>query len=225
MSNTASDPMLVVDVLNDLHTFFNNEFFIPNNTPLPSPVFTISGGKRRAGHFVGGRWYALDSDTARALAEELAKGNQGQKIIRQISDHRDEINVHAEVGLNRTFEQVAATVWHEMIHQAQFHYPHIYGRPGAGTYHNKDWHQNAQRIGIETFGMNGDMRLTPEFLSRLAGFPEPDRWAARIPNARQVSKNKQLLWRCRCKRIRAAVEIDVTCNECRSKFKRVDPKP
>lgn len=55
----------------------------------------------------------MDSDTARALAEELAKGNQGQKIIRQIADHRDEINVHAEVGLNRTFEQVAATVWHE----------------------------------------------------------------------------------------------------------------
>ena len=64
-------------------------------------------------HFVRSRWYAMDSETARALAEEIAKGNQGAKIIRQINDHRDEINVHAEVGLNRTFEHVAATVWHE----------------------------------------------------------------------------------------------------------------
>ena len=219
------EQMLIVDVLSDLHDFFNAEFFIPNNTPLPPPVFTISGGRKRAGHFVGGKWYSMDSDTARELAEALAKGNQGAKIIRQISDHRDEINIHAEVGLNKTVEHVAATVWHEMCHQAQFHYPGTYGRPGVGLYHNNAWHAAARAIGIDTSGMGGEMKITPEFLARLASFPEPDRWAARIPTQYAQSKNKQLLWRCKCTRIRAAVEVDATCHGCGRKFKRVDLRP
>jgi hypothetical protein len=212
--------------LDDLHDYFNDEFFIPNKTPLPKPVFTLSGGRKVAGRFMPGKWYSMDGKTARDLAEEIERGNIGASIIRKTAVKPDEINIHSEVGLNKSFERVAAQVWHETVHQAQFHYPQKYGAPGSGTYHNVNWHQLARTNGLSTSGFNGDMEITPEFLGWLASFPEPERWAARIPTSSATGgKNKQLLWRCKCKRIRAAVELDVFCNDCRSKFKRIDPLP
>lgn len=215
----------IIEVLGSLHDYFNSEFFIPKKTPLPMPVFTISGGKKRAGHFIGGKWYSMSAGKAQELAEEIAKGNKGASILRAIPDATkpDEMNIHSEVGLNKTFESVAATVWTLMCGQAQFHYPGSYGAPGKGSYHNKAWHTLARESGLDTFGLNGQFRITPAFLSFLSGFPdEPERWAARIPNAQTQSRNKQLLWKCKCKKIRAAVKINVQCLDCGSRFKQID---
>lgn len=219
----AYDTQRMMEVLYELHEFFNKRVFLPRATPLPRPVITVSAEKRSTfGHFSPNRWYTANSQTKEALAAELEKGNKGVRIIRTLEDRPDELNVHSEAGLNRPFENIAATVYHEMCHQAQARYPAVYGKPGSGNYHNRKWHETCQLCGLVTEGSKGFTTVTDEFREFIKEFPRPERWVARIPGVRSKQPTRMRLWECECEpkpvKIRAAIDIDATCNVCGADF-------
>ena len=215
-------------ILYDVHDFFNAKFF---DRALPHPIFTFSAeGRNRLGYFWPGKWMAIDEEEGpngeRAVHKQTSlavKKDRVQTKSGVLSDDLpDEINMHSELGLARPLEAVMATVYHEMCHQAQYRDPVVYGKPGKNNYHNKAWHVCCQRAGLETEGNKGYTKVTPAFREVIAEFPRPSDWIARIPGVRVKQPTRMKLWECSCApkpvKIRAAVELDITCNTCGEDF-------
>ena len=189
--DTQTPSAQVYTVLCDLHTFIDKRVFQPRNTPLPMPVFTISTSSRakgRLGAFHEGKWRHITSVDGKPTVT-------GTKEIRP-----DEINVDGQSGMSRPFINIAATVFHEMAHQAQHHYPAVYGIPAKkGDYHNKGWHETCQMCGLKTSGPKGETKVTDEFREFMRDFPNPERWIAQRPIIKKdTAATRMRKWTCKC---------------------------
>lgn len=77
-------------------------------------------------------------------------GSRGYFAARKFAHRRDNDEIIDEVALNpkamqgRSDEQIASTLVHEMVHVWQEHF----GKPGRGTYHNKEWAAKMEAIGL-----------------------------------------------------------------------------
>lgn len=181
----------VYTVLCDLHTYINDRVFKQRKTPLPMPVFTISAASRakgRLGSFQKGKWRHITSKDGKPAVT-------GTKEVRP-----DEINVDGQNGMSRPFISVAATIFHEMAHQAQHHYPEVYGKPAKkGDYHNKKWHETCQICGLSTSGPKGETKVTDEFREFMKDFPNPERWIAQRPIIKKdKAATRMRKWTCQC---------------------------
>lgn len=218
------DSQRLAEVLYSMHDYFNVRYF---DNALPRPIFTFSAeGRNRLGHYWPGKWMEVEEGKPLSRQTQAArrKDAAGEKSGVLSADLPDEINMHSEAGLCRPIESVLATVYHEMSHQAQHRFPHIYGKPGKNNYHNRAWHVVCQRCGLVTEGSKGFTKVTDEFRAAIADFQHPADWMARIPNVRTKQLTRLRLWECSCGpkpvKLRAAVEIDVTCNVCGSAFEK-----
>lgn len=181
----------VYTVLCDLHDYINERVFKQRKTPLPMPVFTISAASRakgRLGSFEEGKWRNIKTTDGKPTVT-------GKKEVRP-----DEINVDGQNGMSRPFISIAATIFHEMSHQAQYHYPTVYGKPAKkGNYHNRKWHETCQICGLETEGPEGITKVTDEFKEFMKDFPNPERWIAQRPIVKKdTAATRMRKWVCRC---------------------------
>ena len=215
------DSVRLAETLYAIHDYFNGRFF---DHSLPRPVFTFSAeGRDRFGHFCPGKWMDIEEDGGTIRKQtSLARKKTGMMS----DDLPDEINMHSERGLARPIEEVMATVYHEMCHQAQYRDPIVYGKPGKNNYHNKAWHVCCQRTGLETEGAKGYTTVTSTFREIIKDYVAPHDWIARIPSGRNVQPTRMKLWECDCpskmRKIRATYELDITCNVCHSVFVKID---
>ncbi len=181
----------VYTVLQDLHDYINKLVFKQRKTPLPMPVFTISAASRakgRLGMFQKGKWRHVRTEDGKPAIT-------GKEEVRP-----DEINVDGQNGMSRPFIQIAATIFHEMAHQAQHHYPTVYGKPAKkGDYHNKKWHETCQICGLKTDGPKGTTEVTEDFKEFMKDFPNPERWIAQRPVLKKdTSATRLKKWTCNC---------------------------
>lgn len=222
----------VYQVLEDLHSYINERVFEPRQTRLPMPVFSISASMRasRFGSFNPGLWRHTEAETAKPSAT-------GKEELRP-----DEINIDGQNGMARPFISVAATVFHEMSHQTQEHFPDVYGKPSkTSNYHNKGWHECCQISGLLTAGPKGETKVTDEFREFMADFPNPERWLRQRPSRmKDTAATRMKKYVCACEThitnteentvkdgpyvIRAAgTGLQATCDLCSQSFSEEDP--
>jgi len=90
---------------------------------LPNCLITLETYKGSYGYFVEDRYGRTD----------------GQKT--------DQIAINPQ-HLDRKTEHVLSTLTHEMVHLCQHHFQHDFGKPGRGGYHNKQWADKMEEIGL-----------------------------------------------------------------------------
>ncbi len=90
------------------------------DTKLPPCLITMQRNKRAYGHFSSKRYRNLNG-----------------KIT-------DEIALNPQHFRYRPIEEVLSTMVHEMVHLWQYHF----GQPGRRGYHNKQWAQMMERVGL-----------------------------------------------------------------------------
>lgn len=188
------------------------KLFPDNLDNVAPPVITIQskGRKNALGWFGQDRWGNLDK-----------------------SFH--EINISAE-HLNRDFLEVIETLIHELVHYVN-HVRFIRGQNdkpdcSSSQYHNKIFKNTCEEIGLncEKMGRFGwaSTSLTEELEARVDKFFRgEDRHAFSISRvsgsaaAAAKAPTKMKKWTCACGvNIRAAVDLDIKCNECGEDFWR-----
>lgn len=175
--------------------FWNRRYW---ESGLRLPIFVFhpqTSNGRRLGHFLGGAWEAGDRRT----------GDQ------------DEIVFYADLCLKAGMKMVLGTLVHEMVHLWQEHH----GKPSDYNHHNREWHREANRVGLLTTkgDYTGHTEPAPEFNAALKEFKPrltgiPFRLEAR-------SKGKLRKWVCLCGySVRVAIPVfDATCNRCGQRFR------
>jgi predicted SprT family Zn-dependent metalloprotease len=88
---------------------------------LPNCLITLQRSKKSYGYFCGDRFGRADGTLT------------------------DEIALNPTYFRDRPQEDVLATLAHEMVHLWQHHF----GKPGRGRYHNKEWADKMQSIGLQ----------------------------------------------------------------------------
>lgn len=104
--------------LQKAYDFFNERLF--NNT-LPPCLITLQREKRTYGYFSSKRFVGRKN---------------GLKV--------DEIAMNPSFFVVRSVEETLSTLVHEMVHLWQAHF----GKPGRRGYHNKEWGQKMDSIGL-----------------------------------------------------------------------------
>ena len=194
----TADPTLI-----GLHTEIMRAFNWFNarhwNNELPTPIvsfFPQPPNGNRLGHFWANTWREHDRE-----------------------ERRDEVIFYADKCLQQGINQVLQTLLHEMVHLWQ----KTKGKPGKDNHHNRAWHAEAKRVGLQTEGPKGFTTATDEFNARLREFaPRVEACPWRSPPTRQ--KGKMILWMCSCGiKIRAGRrDIDIRCNLCEEDFAVVE---
>jgi hypothetical protein len=106
------------DGLNAAFDHFNGELF---GGALPPCLITMQRKSGAYGYFAGGRF--------------------GTRDDREVTD---EIALNPSHFKERTAEQSLSTLVHEMVHLWQHHF----GKPSRTGYHNKEWAQHMQGVGL-----------------------------------------------------------------------------
>ena len=130
---------------------------------LPHCVITVQRKERTFGYFSSNRWNKRDGQSA------------------------DEIALNPAYFATRTIELVLSTLVHEMCHQWQQHY----GKPGRGRYHNKEWADKMELVGLvpSDTGVVGGKRTGDQ----MTHYIKPDGPFARF-SAKLVSHDFKLSW-------------------------------
>ncbi|WP_099609467.1 SprT-like domain-containing protein [Vibrio coralliilyticus] len=87
---------------------------------LPPCLITLQREKRTYGYFSAGRFVSREGETT------------------------DEIALNPAYFAVCPPEEVMQTLVHEMVHLWQYHF----GKPGRGGYHNKEWAEKMEKIGL-----------------------------------------------------------------------------
>lgn len=129
---------------------------------------------------------------------------------------RISINV---LHLTRPRGDVVRTLLHEILHAVQ----HRDGKPGKGNYHNAEFIAWCERAGIPTNAKGHDKGTTKDGPFDAYCKRHKLEGTEALLSKREAPRprgSKMKKWTCPgCEtNIRAAVEIDVTCNECNKKF-------
>jgi predicted SprT family Zn-dependent metalloprotease len=100
------------------YDFFNDRLF---DGALPRCLITMQRKANAKGFFCGSRFASWDD-----------------------TDVRDEIALNPAIFKSRTVEETLGTLVHEMVHLWQHHC----GDPGRTGYHNKEWADRMEEIGL-----------------------------------------------------------------------------
>ena len=109
---------LAYDGLDAAYAYFNKQLFAGR---LPACLITVRPHRGAYGYFSSERFGSRDGE-----------------------------EIHDEIALNiRHFQklspiEIMATLVHEMVHLEQYHW----GKPSRGGYHNKEWGQLMERVGL-----------------------------------------------------------------------------
>jgi hypothetical protein len=169
---------------------------------MPLPVITIqTRGRRKTvlGWYAHHRWHG--------------GGSEGLS----------EINICAEF-LARGVNDIGETLLHEMCHYANA----LDGIEDCSRnqYHRKSFKERCDSIGLncEKMGSHGwaQTSLTPQLADRVAAVNINAQAFALFRKPREEARvgSRMKKWRCDCTTIRAAVEVNATCNQCGQTFLR-----
>lgn len=131
---------------------------------------------------------------------------------------RGEIVIN-RVHLGREFWQVLGTLLHELLHGWQ----ELYGRPGRGNYHNREFRAKAASYGL-IIDDRGVTQFEPEgrFFALLAehGVRPPEGLARPTVDASRVAGQSKLRkWSCGCTNVRVGKRaFSARCLECGNVF-------
>lgn len=145
---------------------------------------------------------------------------------------KEQININ-QVYIERSFHDVLGTLIHELLHSWEYKYL-------PEELRTKNWyHQKTFRLKLAEFGILCNEKGCHEgyiadgkFMTYLkangVSFDDlPDYQEVKdgskvifpiMPKKKAKGKSKLKKWSCGCTNIRAAVEIDATCNKCENKF-------
>ena len=168
------------------------------------PVIQTQGSRQTYGHFSANRW----------LEGELKM---------------HEISISAE-WLARPRMEIFGTVLHELIHTKN-HSLGIVDCRNHGVYHLKAFDTTGSQYGSECIGRTkgngfGLTRLTAAKEAQILAEFKPDDSAfslvrIAVAKAKRVKQPTTMAkWSCECSNIRAATEINATCNNCGEDFQK-----
>lgn len=168
-----------------------------------TPTIQTQGQRKTFGHFSANRW----------------QDDNG-------SNHH-EIQITAE-NLKRPAMDIASTIRHELVHAKNFSLG-IRDASNSGVYHNLKFKSSAEEYGLicaEKTPANGHgfTSLSAMLEARLIAELQPNDSAfnlVRLATKPKKAKTKMLKWSCGCTNIRAAVEVNATCEECSETFIKV----
>lgn len=188
--------------LENLFSKLNRQYY---NNSLPIPVITISPDTTKGSY----GWC-----TSKKVWQETSESSTAYY----------EINICAEY-LNRTFEDVAETMLHEMAHLYNLEHE-IKDTSRHGTYHNKKFKETAEKHGLAiekdvTYGWNtttlnkGAVSFVRSLNMRNFSLYRP-KDGKKKPQTQ--SSRKYVCPQCGCI-IRATKEVHVICGECNELFR------
>ena len=108
----------IYDQLDRAYNYFNQTLF---NQKLPPCILLLHRKRNAYGYFWGNTW----------------QEREGQSVT-------DEIALNPETFKSRSLEKVLSTLVHEMCHLQQHHF----GKPSPYGYHNKEWAQMMEAVGL-----------------------------------------------------------------------------
>ena len=123
MSKTIALPINPVDAFVKAYVHFNETLF---DNRLPACVLLVHRKRGARGYFWAEQW---DENV----------GKRKEKL-----EGRHEIAMNPDTFKGRTTKDVLSTLVHEMTHLEQ----EVFGTPGAGANHNKEWVGLMERIGL-----------------------------------------------------------------------------
>jgi len=134
---------------------------------------------------------------------------------------RHEINMNKLHMHDRPFSEMLGTLLHEMVHEWQ----ELFGQPGKGGYHNKQFAAKCAALGIPCTGgyRSYSTGYTDPFIALLQRHGVD--MEMRLPLTALPEKNggsKLKKWSCGCTNIRVAVEVQALCLKCGGFFQRAD---
>lgn len=141
MSATSLKP--VIEKLESLFSSFNQKFY---NGELQTPVITVSPDTTKGAYGWCTSWKAwsnLDPDSKTTDISQMSKAD----LDAMQNEGFYEINICAE-HLARSFEQVAETLLHEMVHLYNLQIG-VQDTSRNGTYHNKKFKETAEQHGLD----------------------------------------------------------------------------
>jgi predicted SprT family Zn-dependent metalloprotease len=119
MSNKRATPTKrIYDGFDEAYKYFNAQLF---DNRLPACLITVRPHRAAYGYF----------------SHERFGSRQGKEV-------RDEIALNIKTFQQRSPRQIYATLVHEMCHLEQHHF----GSPSRAGYHNKEWGQLMERLGL-----------------------------------------------------------------------------
>jgi DNA repair photolyase/predicted SprT family Zn-dependent metalloprotease len=146
---------------------------------------------------------------------------------------KDGLSLNHRINLNsmyadRTLGEILRTLTHEIGHQWQY----IHGKPGKHRYHNKEFQQKMEDIGIPCNDRGHSLGMQEPFISFLRDldvdadatpFKKPSDDETQ-PKTKPGSRLKP--WACHCTRVWASVgtEVEALCTKCGNHFERSNQK-
>lgn len=124
----------IYDNLYKAFKFFNRELF---GNKLPMVMLTLTPKRNALGYFHAESW----------------------KDVNNKEERQHHISMNPHYFANRPLDETLSTLVHEMVHLQQ----QIFGKPGKGAYHNKEWAQMMKDIGLmpSRTGMPGGKETGP----------------------------------------------------------------
>ena len=141
---------------------------------------------------------------------------------------RNGFGVEHEVTINsqhlcRPLASIFCTLFHELLHQWQL----LYGKPGRGNYHNRQFQQKASLYGLiidsrgRTLVKPGNFTaLLAKHGIDLAALPGSDE---KTTATRPRGNSKMRKFRCQCTTVRCAIELLAHCDQCGQQFLEAPP--
>lgn len=199
----------VIEKLESLFSKFNEKFY---GGELQKPVITVSPDTTKGAYGWCTAWKAWGKAKEE---DEETKDDEGYY----------EINICAEY-LSRPFEDVAATLLHEMVHLYNLQ-TGIQDTSRSGTYHNKKFKDTAEQYGliVDSSGKYGfsSTKLNEEAKSFMASLSDKkfELFRKTLPKVKGQSKSsssRKYVCPVCGSIIRATKEVHVICGDCEVEF-------
>ena len=208
MTNASERYIEAVRYVGDLYDFLNSRFF---TGALSKPVITLQADE--------------SSSKARALGWFVRK-----EIWKESSEDEGatEINLTAQY-LDRPFEEIAATLLHEMCHQYAYA-EKVQDCSRSGTYHNKLFKRIAETHGlkvecVKTIGWS-HTELTDESRETLKAFESSHKLIYRLPTIKgarvKTSSTRKYICPVCGQSVRATKVVNIICADCNEPMQEED---
>lgn len=173
-------------IYSDLQTafdIFNKELFA---NELPEVLFTLTRKKNTLGYF----W-----------ADRFALGEQS----------RHEIALNPRYFIERSPEDTALTLLHEMVHLWQ----QIFGSPSRSGYHNREWAEKMKEVGLQPQACDGSGKETGQKITHKP--IENGRALAVFKQIMDAGYKREIIEKPFIKNTRKATRYKYECPQCQQK--------
>lgn len=131
--------------------------------------------------------------------------------------------------LERPVADLLETLFHELLHEWQ----DLYGKPGKGNYHNREFREKACSYGLLIDQRGRSLGVEQGSFTELLARYGVDTSVLPLPQKEPVpqddpvmsqpsSESKMKKWSCKCTNVRAAVELEARCLKCGALFQRAN---